>query len=136
MGFVVLDTDVAALSLRGRVPDGLRPHLVGRTWCVSPVTVAEMFQWAQLRSWTDTCRAALDAWLDGVVVVSQDVETARWWGTLSGFGKLEARARPTNAIWVAACCLTEDLPLVTTDRRDYVDLVEEYGLRLLGGSAS
>lgn len=50
MSFIVLDTDVASVSLRGRL-DPLRARLTGETWCISSVTVGELTKWTVLRSW-------------------------------------------------------------------------------------
>ena len=49
MSFVVLDTDVASGSLRGRLDDPLRARLTGKTWCISFVTVGELTKWTVLR---------------------------------------------------------------------------------------
>ncbi len=49
MSFVVLDTDVASASLRGRLDDPLRARLTGETWCISFVTVGELTKWTVLR---------------------------------------------------------------------------------------
>lgn len=51
MSFVVLDTDVASASLRGRLDDPLRAGLTSETWCISFVTVGELTKWTVLRSW-------------------------------------------------------------------------------------
>jgi hypothetical protein len=40
VSFVVLDTDVASASLRGRLPDQLRARLAGQTMCIMFVTSA------------------------------------------------------------------------------------------------
>ena len=123
MNFVVLDTDVASLAFRNRLPAVMAARLVDRTWCVTYVSVGEMTQWAQLRSWGARNRGALDSWLDGFVVINAGVEAARLWGTMSGLGKLRGRSRPINDTWIAACCLAEGLPLA-----------EQHGLDLIVGS--
>ena len=51
VSFVVLDTDVAPVSLRGRLDDPLRARLTGETWCLSFVTVGGLAKWTVLRSW-------------------------------------------------------------------------------------
>jgi toxin FitB len=51
MSLVVLDTDVASASLRGRLVDPLRARLTGETWCISFVTLRELTKWTVLRSW-------------------------------------------------------------------------------------
>jgi toxin FitB len=50
VSFVVLDTDVASGSVRGRLDDSLRARLAGETWCISFVTVGEPAKWTVLRS--------------------------------------------------------------------------------------
>ncbi len=131
MAFVVLDTDVASLAFRRRLPVDLVPLLVDRIWCVTYVTIGEMTQWAELRSWGARNRGALDHWLGSFVVINSSVEAARLWGTISGWGRLQGRSRPINDTWIAACCLAEDLPLATVNVKDYEDLVTEYGLDLV-----
>jgi predicted nucleic acid-binding protein len=34
-------------------------------------------------------------------------------------------------MWIAACCLTHDLPPATLNVKDYLDFVEYHGLRLI-----
>ena len=133
MAFVVLDTDAASLAFRRRLPAGLTSRLTGHTWCITYVTVGEMTQWAQLRSWGTRNRCALDTWLDALVLINSSAETARLWGTLSGIGKQHGRSHPINDTWIAACCLTEDLPLATLNIKDYADFSTHHGLRLITG---
>ena len=64
------------------------------------VTIGEMTQWAQLRSWGARNRGALDHWLGSLVVINSSVEAARLWGTISGWGKLHGRSRPINDTWI------------------------------------
>jgi toxin FitB len=35
-----------------------------------------------------------------------------------------------NDMWVAACCLAEDVPLATRNVKDYADFTEYHGLRM------
>jgi toxin FitB len=51
VSFVVLDTDVASASLRGRLDGPLRARLTGATWCITFVTLGELTKWTVLRSW-------------------------------------------------------------------------------------
>ena len=77
-GPVVLDTDIASLTIKGTL-DPAPDRLVGRTWCVSFVTVGELVKWAEshrwgLRRWTE-----LADWLGRVVVLPYDVQVAYTW---------------------------------------------------------
>jgi predicted nucleic acid-binding protein len=53
--YVVLDTDVSSLILRDRLTGPLVARLTGRAWCVTFVTVGELWQWAP--------RPANDTWI-------------------------------------------------------------------------
>jgi hypothetical protein len=59
-GAVVLDTDVASQSFRGRLPSALAARLVGRQPLLTFVTIGELTQWAGLRDWGPRRLAELD----------------------------------------------------------------------------
>jgi predicted nucleic acid-binding protein len=132
MRYVVLDTDVASLIFRDRLPPTMGARLAGKTWCVSFVTVAEMTQWARLRDWAPHNEAALHRWLSAQIFLDCGWETARTWGTLSAEGKRRGRTHPINDAWIAANCLTEGLPLATLNIKDFADFADHNGLELIG----
>lgn len=111
--YVVLDTDVASASLRDRLAPGLRARLAGCAWSVSFVTVGELWQWADARSWGRQSRAQLTDWLDHVVVVDSDELVSREWGRSVAAARLRGRPRPTNGSWIAACYVARALPPAT-----------------------
>ena len=51
MRYVVLDTDVASRAIKDQLSDPLATRLTGTAWCVTFVTVGELWQWATIRSW-------------------------------------------------------------------------------------
>jgi len=128
--YVVLDTDVASASLRRRMSPRMKALLAGSTWCASFVTVAELWQWADVRSWGRESRDELEDWLAHVVVIDSDDDVCRVWGRTAATARLRGRARPTNDSWIAACCLAKGLPLATRNVKDYADFVEHDGLQL------
>jgi toxin FitB len=79
MSSVVLDTDVASLVFRNRLPPSMRARLAGKAGCVSFATVAEMTQWARLRNWAPHTETALQNWLSGLAFLDCGWETARTW---------------------------------------------------------
>jgi predicted nucleic acid-binding protein len=85
--YVVLDTDVASLSFRRRLPAQLEGKLAGTLTCVTFVTIGEMTKWAELRDWGTTNRERLSRWLDAQVHLGYDVSVARNWGQLSAAGQ-------------------------------------------------
>ena len=50
-GFVVLDTDVASLSIKRRLPPSLLAQLVENDICITFVTLGELTKWVEMRRW-------------------------------------------------------------------------------------
>ena len=130
MSLVVLDTDVASTILRGRLHDRLRARLIGKTLCISFVTLGKLTKWAVLRSWGPDKLADLARWRSRVVILPFDDTVATTWGHLQARAQLHGRPRPTNDSWIAACCLADQLPLATFNGKDFADFAEYDGLQL------
>jgi predicted nucleic acid-binding protein len=131
MSYVVLDTDVASLNFRGRVPSGLLARLTSMPTCITSVTFAEMTQWAVQRQWGTANRERLMRWLTGVVVLPGSEAVAHVWGEISAYARL--RGRPQNDTWVAAACLVHELLLATLNVKDFSDFAEHEGLTIITG---
>ena len=136
MARVVLDTDVASLSYKGRLPAPLATRLVGQQVCVTFVTIGELSRWAAKRRWGTRARTELVDWLGRTVVLPYDERVAWEWGQLSIQAERRGRARPINDTWIAACCLVADLPLATLNLKDFEDFAEYDGLRLISHNES
>ena len=128
---VVLDTDVASTILRGRLTDQLRARLAGRALAISFVTLGELTKWTVLRSWGPRRLADLADFRRNLGVLPFDEAVATRWGQIQAQAQIRGRIRPINDSWIAACCLARELPLATLNVKDYADLVENEGLRLL-----
>lgn len=131
MSFVVLDTDVASGSLRGRLEDPLRSRLAGESLCITFVTLGELTKWTVLRNWGPRRLADLASWRHQVVLLPFDDAVATTWGELQARAQRRGRPRPVNDSWIAACCLVEGLPLATFNTKDFADFAEHDGLRLI-----
>jgi toxin FitB len=129
---LILDTDVASLSIKGRLPPTMLRPLVGAETGITFVTLGELLRWATIRQWGTNRRAELEAWLAVHPTLPYDDEVARIWGDISAHATRRGRPRPQNDTWVAACCLAYDLPLATLNVKDFRDFAEHEGLVLLG----
>jgi len=130
---VVLDTDVASLLLKQRLPAQLASRLNGQPIIITFVTLAELTQWAELRRWGTARRASLQSWVDDVPVLPGAEVVASRWGIISANARRRGRPRPQNDTWVAACCLEYELLLATRNTKDFDDFVEHEGLVLISG---
>ena len=126
--YLVLDTDAASHVQRGSLLPEHRALLVERTLCITFVTVGEFYKGAYRRGWGERKLATLEQWLRNVVVLPYDADVARTWGRICADGEGRGRKLSVNDAWIAACCLSRDLPLLTYNRRDFERIP---GLRLL-----
>ncbi len=131
MSYVVLDTDVSSRIIKGKLSGSLATRLTGRLWCVTFVTAGELWRWAEARNWGLSSCEDLERWLARVIVIDSDDDVSRTWGQVSARAARRGRPGPVNDSWIAACCLSRDLPLATLNVKDYVDLAEHEGLVLL-----
>lgn len=65
------------------------------------------------------------------MVLPYNSQVSRTWGQIAAAAQRRGRTLPVNDSWIAACCLARELPLVTLNLKDYVDLVEHEGLTML-----
>jgi toxin FitB len=129
---IVLDTDVASLSIKQQLPSALLRELVGAQVGITFVTLGELTRWATMRAWGPVRRAELDTWLAARPTLPHSDDIARTWGEISAHAARRGRPRPHNDTWIAACCLVYDLPLATLNMKDFTDFAQHEGLTLIG----
>jgi hypothetical protein len=95
------------------------------------VTLGELTKWTLVRSWGPRRLAALERFLERVVVLPYNRRVARRWGELQAQAQLRGRPRPVNDTWIAACCLVHAVPLATLNHKDFADFAEYEGLTLV-----
>lgn len=132
MGDVVIDTDVASVLQKGRAPVWVNRQLAGQRVWLTFVTVAELWKWAEARSWGTPSRDRLAGWLARRPVIPADEGVAKAWARLAASAQRRGRPRPQNDTWVAACCVRHGLPLITLNTKDFEDFARHDGLVMLG----
>jgi len=128
---VILDTDVASLSIKQQLPSPLLRGLLGARVGVTFVTLGELTRWATLRQWAQSARRT--RWLarhpSGAPLHRRG---CRLWGAISAHATRRGRSRPHNDTWIAARCMAYDLPLATLNVKEFKDFAEHEGLTLIG----
>lgn len=62
MSVVLLDTNIVSYQFKRDTRAGLyAPHLQGQELAISVMTVAELFQWAEIRKWGQARTVKLDS---------------------------------------------------------------------------
>lgn len=132
MPIVVLDTDAASLLHRRELDAAHARHLIGNVLAITFVTLAEFSKGMEARSWGERRRRDLTEWIDRLLVLPYSDNVPRTWGRLAAGAQRRGRPRPVNDSWIAACCIADDVPLLTLNRKDFDDFARYDGLRLLG----
>ncbi len=120
---VVVDTDVVSFLLKGDTrARAYQPHLQGKTLALSFMTVAELYQWAYLRGWSESRLTWLEDRLRAYVVVPYDVELCRQWAAICVERQRQGRPISVQNAWVAATALRHGLSLVTHNAQDFAGI--------------
>lgn len=130
MSLVLLDTDVVSYLIKGdsRAADYER-HLIGNETSISLMTVAELFQWAFVRRWSERRTAELERYiLRSHTILTIDMTTTRLWAQIRATAHHKGKAISPQDAWIAATALQYGLPFLTHNHADY-EHVE--GLNLL-----
>jgi len=127
---VVMDTDVASASFKHK-PLPLLVKMALMEPVITFVTFGELIKWTERRHWAPHNRVAMDQWLAAMPVLDSTEAVGRTWGTLAAAADERGRPRPQNDMWIAAVCLTYDIPLATLNLKDYADFVTYHGLQLV-----
>src|SRR5262249_58416511 len=96
MRYAVLVTDVASRIIKRQLDGPLAARLTAVAWCVTFVTVGELWQWATMRSWGRRTRQELEDWLSGVVKLDSDPVISHEWRRRSADARRLGRPRPPN----------------------------------------
>lgn len=76
---VALDTDVASLIIKRKLPADMARLLAGRLTIITFVTLGELTRWVEQRQWGPRRRELLTQWLAGKHVLHSDDIVARTW---------------------------------------------------------
>ena len=113
-GDLVLDTSVVVAALRG--VSGIEDKLdrIERLW-LPLIALGELELGVELASNPGAQRAALDAFLPAVAVLSLTTATTRHYARLRGALSRSGTPIPENDLWIAALAVEHGWPVATRD---------------------
>jgi tRNA(fMet)-specific endonuclease VapC len=113
-GRYLLDTNIviALFANDGSVVEQVRG--AGEVFIPS-VVIGELYYGARRSGRVEANTARVDEFATENVVLSCNVETAKWYGQIKDELRRRGRPIPENDIWVAALALQHDLTLVSRD---------------------
>lgn len=128
---IVLDTDVSSGLIKRTLDPAMLAKLASHEAALSFVTVGELTRWIYVRDLGQRRRQEIEAFVATRPMLPGGRDVAMKWGEIIAYADRRGRPRPVNDAWIAACCLTYDLPLATLNVGHFDDLAEYEGLELL-----
>ena len=118
---VLLDTDTASYLIKGDDRAAtLLPYLEGRQPALSFMSVAELYQWAEIRHWGERRRAMLEELLESrYVLLGYEPGLAREWARVRAECRDRGRAISVPDAWIAASARFFGLPLLSNNQRHF-----------------
>ena len=128
---IILDTDVASLVIKQRLPATLTRQLLAAESGITFVTYGELTRWSIMRQWGTTRRSALDALAGGAPHAPLHRRRRTDLGRDLRPRHPSRRPRPQNDTSIAAAYLAYALPFATLNVKDFSDFAEHEGLVLV-----
>ena len=122
---MLVDTDVFSYVVEGHpFAERYSHHLNGRVNLLSFQTVAEVLQGAYQSNWGDARLSALREELERYVIAPFRMEMVERFARLRAHRRRIGREIETADAWIAATALWLECPLVTHNRRHFLDIPE------------
>ena len=134
MSYLILDTDVASYLYGNRPEAGKYEHRLRHAVpALTFTSVAELHYGARRNEWSERRITALDDYLRRFLVLPFDADLPRLWARLRAHaartGHPLAHRENSNDLWIAACAIHYEAPLLTGNVRHFLDVP---GLEVLG----
>lgn len=130
MSTILLDTNIVSYILKGDSRASLyEPFLLNNEAAISLMTVAELFQWANVRSWGERRTNEMERYLlQSYTILAVDILTSRLWGEIRAIGQRSGRPISPQDAWIAASAKRHGIKLITHNPSEF-ELVK--GLQII-----
>jgi predicted nucleic acid-binding protein len=129
--YLAVDTDVASLFWKGRLPAHLNRFFYSHILLVTPVTIGEALKGAYEGGWSRGRLSELLVYYERMFgLLSWHAAIPMAYGRLAGLGRRRGITIGENDVWIAAWCLAHQIPLLTMNLRHFEPL-RPFGLDLV-----
>jgi tRNA(fMet)-specific endonuclease VapC len=123
MATVLLDTDVFTFFFKSDSRATAYASLLqGQHLALSFMTVAELYQWTQVRKWGAKRVGQLEQALTAYAILPSDDVMCRLWAQVRSERQSSGRPISYQDAWVAETALRYNLPLVTHNVNDFTGI--------------
>lgn len=123
MNTLLVDTNIVSFIFKKDTrAQQYAPLLDGNRLALSFATVAELFEWAEIRNWGWKRRQDLDNHLSNYVIIPIDIDLCRQWGRIRAEQQASGIAVSANDAWIAATARRHAVPLVTHNPKDFASI--------------
>ena len=120
MDVVLLDTNIVSFIFKkDSRAKSFETHLKGKILGLTFMTVAELFQWAAIRNWSDYRIQKMEHELRKYLIFPFDINTCRLWGQIRANRRKMGQPISPQDAWIAATACQYDIPLITHNPVDF-----------------
>ncbi len=120
---IVLDTNIVSYIMKGDpIAKTYVKHIQNKLLAISFITVGELYYGAEKANWGTERRQKLETTLRNYVVIPYDHEIARCYGEIAAVRKGKGKPISLHDAWIAACAVRHGAPLVTHNRKDFLEI--------------
>lgn len=121
---IVVDTDVISFFQKRDTRYKLySPHLLDKEKFISFMTLAELRRWTLERNWGENRKAVFEEIiLESYGIIFADDKLCDIWAEIKSNARKKGRPIRTADAWIASVALLFNIPLVTHNRRDFINV--------------
>jgi tRNA(fMet)-specific endonuclease VapC len=123
MNAILLDTDVFSYLIRIEDTRGelYRPFIKDKAVAISFVSIAELYFWAAKRKWGPQRIVRLEERLTACTFIPYDLELCKTYARVKS-ALPPGLVVPANDLWIAICAIRHSIPLLTNNKKDFVNI--------------
>lgn len=120
---ILLDTNILIyLAKNSEFATPYVDEIQGKLLAVSFATAGELMLNARKARHPEKVGTYWRERLRQTAIIYPDLEICQIWADITAHCHQRGRPRTDNDLWIAACALRHDLPLVSHNRKDFVDI--------------